>query len=231
MNTFAGENKPQRTFHNMAVRVIAILESHFVNTIPEKTVESFEAEILIPMLEDDSISGEGLYNEIKTQSASQPIGDPEYAAMLVACAYYAQSLKASRDNDLGLAWSYMSDACYWAGVIQPIQTIYKLREDTIQATRINGASNAGKASAKKKYEASIDVAYRLAREMRPKEKGWKSRLHAAKTIKDKVRAFSIENKDSTTPLSEHEVLNTVYGWLDNMPDAAELFPKKPKKSS
>ncbi|NPT56725.1 hypothetical protein [Paraburkholderia elongata] len=231
MNTFGGEHKPERTFHNMAVRVVTILSSHFVNSIAEKTAENFENEILIPMLEEDSISGERMYNEIKTQSATRPVANPETAAMLVACAYYAQSLKASRDNDLSLAWSYMADACYWAGVIQPIQTIYQLREDTIQATRTNDASNAGKASAKKKHGASIDEAFRLAREMRPKEKGWKSRLHAARTIKNEVRAFSIRNKDSTIPLSEHEVETTVFKWLKAMPDAAELFPLKAEKSS
>lgn len=199
------------------------LASFYLHSRPEKNEQDFMQEIVVPMWNNDSTSGENLLEEIKAIQEKDKTANMQFASMLISCAFCVQSMKALKGNDRELAWSYMADARYWCGVVLSSKGIEVARSKTIVATRKNLASIAAKGKFIKKVK---EEAFRLAKEKRPKTNGWRSRRHAAETIEKEVYAFAVAEKIN---FSEKRAFKTIYEWLREMPDAALLFPKKQGK--
>ncbi|MFL9959852.1 hypothetical protein PQR02_01590 [Paraburkholderia sediminicola] len=149
--------------------------------------------------------------------ARSPLG-----SIVVATAYCLRAGRAMRAGDAGLAWSLMADARYWAGVAISSKGIDEAREQTISTVkREKGA--VGAAGRDAAYEPVRQFAYKMVKRTQPPQKGWQSRSHAARTIKDVTLRFA---KRLGVQMSADQAGKTIDKWLAGMPDAAALFPEK-----
>lgn len=217
---------------------IQSLFQHYQRLLPDATWDGFLDEIVSPVAQDESAGGDDLLAEIRlVRGMSIPLD----VALSISCAYSVQAKRAIQENNRDLAWSYLSDARYWCGALYAdvgkVDGTYDQRAITDRAdfivlkeqlkanTKSELASSGGKARAKNR-EPLIEEAYRLARTKQP-SKGWPSRRNAAKVITPEVIDLGIK---IGKPLSVDEAQDTIYGWLSKMPDAAALFPSRPKAS-
>jgi hypothetical protein len=144
------------------------------------------------------------------------------SSLIVACAYCLRAGRAMHASDIDLAWSFMSDARYWAGVAISSKGINEARTLTIALTK-RERGLPGAAARNNKYELVKQFACKMAKKKRPPAKGWQSKAQAAEAIKDLTLRFA---KRKRVPLSKDQAFKTIYGWLGKMPEAATLFPKK-----
>lgn len=156
-----------------------------------------------------------------------------YGAIIVSCAYCVRSEAAAGQGDLELAWSYMVEARYWAGVSMSSMGIEAARKRTIisttekaSAAALSSKGRAGADARGKMFEPVREYVYNLVREKRPAS-GWRSRSHAVQSIQAAALKWSTDNPPK---LKADGISRTLDGWLKVMPDAASLFPPKGKKA-
>ncbi|NUA25992.1 hypothetical protein [Cupriavidus basilensis] len=186
---------------------------NIVGTLDDPAIEEPVAIVMSVVSEEDRTKGPGWVTK------------SPYGSVVVSCAYCLRALRAMHARNMELAWSYMADARYWCGVAISSKGINEARESTITLTLIKKAK-AGAAGRDKTFESIRQHAYKLAKDMRPPEKGWQSRAHAVKTIQGAVVQFT---KDEGLKLSKANAEKTIDGWLARMPDAADLFPSRKAK--
>lgn len=199
------------------------LSNNFLETNPGKNISDFQNHFMASLLDCDGEIGDNIIDEYKANELTDKSKDTPYAPILISCAYFSQALTAMKNGKRELAWSYMTDASYWCGVLLASQDLEELRVKTIDATKKNTAKQGGIARAEVKYGKLKEEAYRLAKDECPKGKGWQSRSQAARTITPKMLEFSINQKE---PLSDHQAGKTIYEWLKDMPESDKYFPKK-----
>jgi hypothetical protein len=145
-----------------------------------------------------------------------------YCSVIVATAYWSRAARAMQAGDMELAWSFMADARYYTGVTISSKGIDLAREDTIAAVKrkrgLDGAEGRDNA-----FKPIRQFACKMAKKKLPPQKGWQSRIHAVRTIKGVVLRFA---KRKCVGMSEEQAEKTIDGWLEQMPDAAMLFPKR-----
>lgn len=190
---------------------------------PDKGESGFAHEFFRPMSADPSINGEQFRAEmVKISEAGKPV-DLRFAAMVTSCAYCIDASRLLARGDRELAWWAISEARYWCGVTLSNRGIEVARKATVTATIKGTGKIAANAGVALRLSATKEETFRLARELQPKEKGWKSRRQAMFAIKDQVVAFS--SNEGRQQLTVKGAEKTIYGWLAKMPDADRLFPK------
>jgi|GEM_PF-2394316 len=207
------------TLEEFGLRTLTRLAGFYLDANPEKNEKNFEDEFINSMLADDNLSADNILSDVNKSIASNKPLNLKFAPIILSCAYCVQAIKAHKKNERELAWAYMVDANYWCGVTLAGQGLEAAREHTIHATRKYTAQKGGTARADKFKDLKEEV-FKLARDKRPPEKGWRSRLAATNSIKAAVLAIAEEKKCA---LSAQQVEKTIYGWLKEMPDAKALF--------
>ncbi|WP_114973650.1 hypothetical protein [Rhodoferax ferrireducens] len=223
MNDESRQSREQPAIEKLGVQNILELANFYIMSNPGQTEKDFIDKFVNRMSVEGSMSGDEILEDLKKIHSSGTPADFKYGPMLISCAHYVRAMKAYELNERELAWSYMADARYWCGVTLAGQGIEAIREKTIQAARKIAPSKGGTARAEIKYKEIKDEAFRLARDSRPLEKGWASRLNAARAIKKQVMAYASQKKQA---LSEQQAEKTIYDWLKGMPDAKSLFPDR-----
>lgn len=213
---------PNVLINEVRVQTLGELAHYYWQLEPDKGRDGFAIEFFRPMSADASINGEQFRAEIVRVAESGTPMDLRFAAMTTACAYCVDVSRLLAQGERELAWWSMSEARYWCGVTLASRGLEAARLTTIMATKKARAKEGGDERAKK-LEIVKQEAFRLAREMEPKTIGWRSRLHAAGDIKDRVIAFS--RGPGRFDLKGTGAADTIYGWLAKMPDADVLFPK------
>lgn len=152
--------------------------------------------------------------------AKNPLG------VIVIGATYLRRAVTLSSSDPQIAWSYLASASYWAGTARADDYILDMLKESGESALSRQASKGGDARHAIGYGPLIEHACRLARELRPKLRGWNSAPDAARTIAPHVVAFGVEHGHSfRTP----DPSKTIEGWLKKMPDASDLFPHKGKR--
>ena len=134
--------------------------------------------------------------------------------IVVALIYAARALGEQVKGESDKAWSYMTDASYWTGVVVSGKGLKDIR---LKERKSLAAAGGNKKSAK--YEEARKHAYSLCRERKPSPM-WKSRNNAAISIADDVNRYIAEFLKLEQVSSE-----TVYDWLGKMSDADQIFAK------
>lgn len=197
------------------------LSSYYLLITPGKTDSDFIDEVIIPVGNDSTMSGESYFEKTRTNGADQ------YSTMLISYAYCLQSMKARNVGDRELAWSYMADALYWCGATLASKGIEDGRKRTITETK-KGMSQKANSARHEKNRQIKELAFKLARENCPALNGWFSRRQAAKAIAQEIKKFADEIGN---PLSNAQAEKTIYDWLGKMPEAKSLFQSKKNKIS
>ncbi len=223
MKEISRPSRDKLALENTADVLYSRLSTNFLHINPEKNTSNFQNDFLAPMLKLESEIGDEILDEFKRNELSDKSRSMQSAPIIISCAYFTQALKAMKNGNRELAWSYMTDASYWCGVLMASQGIEVAREKTISSTKKNTAKQGGLARTEGKYRKLMEEAYRLAKDERPEKNGWKSRLHAARTITPMMLVFS---KNLKEPLSDNQAEKTIYEWLKDMPEAAKYFPRK-----
>jgi hypothetical protein len=210
------------TLENLGPRTLTALAGFYSHLLPEKDVNTFMQDILVPMGANSSITGNSYLEEFKAAHLSES-ADLRFGPMLISCAYCVEAMRYLSDSQRELAWLRMVEARFWCGVTLASKGIEVAREQTISATRRNTSRKGGNARDAINYQETREEAYRLARASRPKENGWRSRRQAVFGIIDDVKKFSA---NQPLPLKENQAEKTIDGWLAAMPDAKELFTRR-----
>lgn len=214
---------PNLLINELRAQTLGELAHFFWQLEPEKGQDGFATEFFHPMSADPSINGERFRAEfVKVAESGEPV-DLRFAAMTIACAYCVDATRLLTQGERELAWWSMSEARYWCGVTLASRGVEPARLETIAATRKATGKKAAIAGVSQRLAATKEEAFRLARELRPHENGWRSRRQAMFAIKDRVVAFS--GQEGRQKLTETGAEKTIYGWLAEMPDADILFPK------
>lgn len=214
---------PNVLINEVRVQTLGELAHYHWQLVPDKGQDGFAAEFFRPMSADTSINGEQFRAEfVKLAHSATPV-DLRFAAMTVACAYCVDVSRLLAQGERELAWWSMSEARYWCGVTLSSRGIEAARTTTITATIRETGRKAANAGVARRLSATKEEAFRLARESRPQEKGWRSRRQAMLAIKDRVVAFS--GQEGRQQITKTGAEKTIYGWLAEMPDADVLFSK------
>lgn len=212
----------------------------YVQQKPGATDESFLKEIFVRVyhLDDSKLEEPGdilMLFAAEDDRAKGPdwLMKSPYGSIIVSCAYCVRAEAAAGQGDIELAWSYMVEARYWAGVSMACMGIETARKRTIISTTekasVEALSSKGRAGADardKKFEPVREYVFNLVREKRPTS-GWRSRSHAVQSVRAAALQWSADNPPT---LKADGISRTLDGWLKNMPDAASLFPVKGKKA-
>ncbi|MCW0022742.1 hypothetical protein [Burkholderia pseudomallei] len=229
MNTVNGPPRRERDLKWYLNITVSNLGSCYMHLKPGAGSEDFAHEILRVVAKNDDPSIEEPIEIVMScvsdeDRAKGPdwIARSPYGSIIVATAYYFRVHRAMRAGDIGLAWSFMADARYWAGVALSSKGIGEARENTIiTVKRERGV--VGAVGKDKTYEPIRQFAYKIVVKRQPPQKGWQSRNHAVKTIKDVVLRFAMRKG---VQMSGDQAGKTIDGWLAKMPEAAALFPRK-----
>lgn len=213
---------PDVLINIVRIQTLDELADYYLQLKPDTGKDGFVNDYFRPMTAEASTSGREFLQEIMKIIDSGATVDLRFAPMAAACAYCVDVSKLLANGERELAWWSMSEARYWCGVTLASRGIDTARLATILATRKANAKEGGDKRAKK-LKVVKEEAFRLAREMRPKTMGWRSRLHATDDIKERVVAFS--KGPDRHELKETGAGKTIYDWLAEMPDADALFPK------
>jgi hypothetical protein len=214
---------PDVLINEIRVQTLGELAHYHWQLVPDKGHDGFAAEFFRPMSADASINGEQFRGEfVKLGQSGTPV-DLRFAAMTVACAYCVDVSRLLAQGERELAWWSMSEARYWCGVTLSSRGIEAARMTTITATISGTGRKSANAGVARRLSATKEEAFRLARECRPQEKGWKSRRQAMLAIKDRVVAFS--GHEGRQQITKTGAEKTIYGWLAEMPDADVLFSR------
>jgi len=194
----------------------------YSEVIEAKTYEDFLHDIVHPMEVLEELNGEDVMDERKKTHTDPPHPTAVFDGMYVACAYALQAKKAVDRAERELAWSYLADARFWCGTLVAARSVKTVAPSLIvQSRKLNGAKGGFKNGGNKKMALVKAEAHRLAIEMKPPLNGWKSKHHAATTIKSKVIDFS---KSIDSEMSAERAVKTITEWLSAMPNRAQLFP-------
>jgi hypothetical protein len=150
--------------------------------------------------------------------------------ILIASAYCADAQKViDRDE---IAWFYLMEAQSHLGMCRAAKA---WRNQAIEASKMVArearAANAGKSGSAnaKVWHCVRDEAYRLIREQVTKGVRWDSRAEAARAIGLEVQKFLANLQPLRQFASDSQRDSKISSWLRDMPEAAELFPPRPKK--
>lgn len=151
--------------------------------------------------------------------ANLPLG-----TVIIATTYWYRALKASTEHDdKELAWSYMADCCYWAGVAVTGMKLGDVRKRERKELASKGAETKNRQHAQMKA-----YAYQLVREGRPPE-GWATVKAAAGYIEERLDEFTPQLDHAEDPAKSTSVKKvdhkTILNWLTKMPGRAEFFKK------
>ncbi|WP_028213207.1 hypothetical protein [Paraburkholderia mimosarum] len=191
--------------------------------------EEFVSQILTPVaVNDDPSIEEPIEIVMSCASAEDRVKGPDWVArtpygpIIVGSAYCLRGIRAMKAGDTELAWSLLADARYWAGVAISSKGIEEARESTIASVK-RAAGVLGASGRDKLFEPVRQFAYKMVKKKRPPQKGWQSRNHAVKTIKDVTLRFA---KRRGLQMSPDQAGKTIDGWLAGMPEAAMFFPQR-----
>lgn len=150
--------------------------------------------------------------------------------ILIASAYCADAQKViDRDE---IAWFYLMEAHNHLGMCRTAKAwrgqAIQAREMVAREARAANAGKSGSANAKA-WHLVRDEAYRLIREQVRKGTLWESRAEAARTIAPEVQKFLSKLQPPKQFSSSAQRDAKISSWLHHMPEATELFPKRPKK--
>lgn len=213
---------------------------------PQAGPKEFFTEIYQPVAQrDDGRVEEPADMLMLVASESDKLKGPDwltkspYGAIIVSCMFCVRAGAAFRAKNMELAWSYMADARYWAGVSMSSTSIRIAREQTIRTTTEKASAEAlsekarsGGTGRNMTYEPLRQYAYQLVTESeRRPPTGWKSRAQAADEITKAIKRHCNAPGYSGPKLTEGKgALQTVERWLAGMPDASTHFPPRKTKS-
>lgn len=149
---------------------------------------------------------------------------------LIASAYCADAQKAMDEGEA--AWFYLMEAQHHLGMCRAAKAwrgqSEQVRELVAREARSANASKSGSTNANVWHRVR-DEAYRLIRERTHGGARWASRAEAARAIGAEVQAYlaTLQTGKRFSTESERDV--KISSWLRYMPEAAELFPSRPKK--
>lgn len=213
---------PDLLINEVRVQTLGELAHFYAHLEPGKAEDAFATEFFYPMNADPSISGERFRAEFVRVLESGAPADLRFAAMTIACAYCVDVSRLMAKGNRELAWKSMSEARYWCGVTLASRGIEDARSATISATRKNTGRKAAATRVEDHLAETKNEAFRLARTECPPGR-WKSRREATLKIKAEVIAFSAKSGRQKLKDTDSGGQQTIYDWLGEMPDAAELF--------
>lgn len=151
--------------------------------------------------------------------------------ILIASAYCADAQKVIDQNET--MWFYLMEAQRHLGMCR-IAKVWRgqailAHEMIAREARVANAGRSGSANAKL-WHSVRDEAYRLIREEVRKGTRWHSRAEAARAIGPAVQRFLAEQQVQKQFSSESQRNIKISSWLRHMPEAAELFAGRSKKS-
>lgn len=151
--------------------------------------------------------------------ANLPLG-----TVIIATTYWYRALKASTEHDdKELAWSYMADCCYWAGVAVTGMRLGDVRKRERKELASKGAETKNWQHAQMK-----EFAYKRVREDCPPG-GWSTKKLAANHVEGNLKDFVPQPDHAQDPAKSTPVKmvdpKTILNWLTNMPDRANYFKK------
>jgi hypothetical protein len=208
--------------NEVRVQTLGELAHFYAHLEPDKASDAFATEFFYPMSADPSISGERFRAEFVSVLESGAPADLRFAAMTIACAYCVDVSRYLATGNRESAWQSMSEARYWCGVTLASRGIEDARSATIHATRKYTGRKAAAKRVDDRLAETKNEAFRLARTECPSGR-WKSRRAAALAIKEKVIEFSAKAGRQKLANTDSGAQQTIYDWLAEMPDAADLF--------
>lgn len=216
-------NAPNRlTLEGCIKSTLSSLCSFYLKSCPEKVQADFEDGILGPMLSHENPSGDNIRDELLDLKNSGSPTNFQFAPMIIACTYCAQSIKELQNGNRETAWSCLADARYWCGATNAGMGIEDARVNTIVSTRKN-TSQKGNAAKGLKRQKMLDETLRLAKENLPPKKGWHSRPQVARSIRAALEVYALS---IGIVLSEKRAVKTICDWLDDVAHLAPFLPPK-----
>lgn len=213
---------PDLLINEIRVQTLGELAHFHAHLEPSKAADAFANDFFYPMSADPSISGERFRAEFVSVLESGASADLRFAAMTIACAYCVDVSRLLAKGSRELAWQSMSEARYWCGVTLASRGIEDARSATISATRKHTGRKAAATRVDDRLAETKNYAFELARKHCPPGR-WKSRRQATLAIKSKVIEFSTKGGRQELIDTDSGGQKTIYDWLADMPDAAELF--------
>lgn len=214
------DTKDELSFELFEKKTQTILTNFYTYTRPEKNEDDFIADILMPMLNDESTSGRKCIELINSALVADKSSSLKYGAMLVSCAYCVEA-RRELACDRERAWWFMAEAAYWSGVVWASEGTEEAREKTITATKKSTGKNANDVR-NKPYLKMQEEAFRLIRENVQKGIPWTTSRKAALKITPAVQAIALTLGKRLEPTAAQ---TTITGWLKKMPEAASIFPE------
>jgi len=151
--------------------------------------------------------------------------------VLIASAYCADAFKGIDQE--GTAWPYLMEAQRHLGMCRAAKAARgqsdQARAMVAREARAAHAGNSGAANARI-WHCVKDEAFRLIRERVRDGARWDSRAEAARAIGPQVQAFLTKLYPGRRFSSKTQQEIQIASWLGDMPEAASLFARPPKKS-
>lgn len=113
--------REMRTPITCAMETLSALTDIYAEWLPEKPENAFLVEFFGPMVDDETTSGDEAENRLFAMADSIPKKETFPAlfyALSVSCAYCVQAMRADKTRQRKLAWTFVTDANYWLGIVR-----------------------------------------------------------------------------------------------------------------
>jgi hypothetical protein len=193
----------------------------FLEMNPGKTKEDFERDVLDPLERcQTNISGLSAARQFEEALRLNKIPGSLIAPMAIAIAYSFEALNMADRYRIEDAWRLVAEARFYMAYVYASSSL--LRD--VPAIQKHQRKLQAKAAAKEKNEKiygplKLMVGDLVIRLMPPN--GWPSRRQAAIGIRDHLK-----KEKKLSPLSVTQAQVTIDGWLSELPNAKELFPRQ-----
>ena len=199
--------REERTPESDVTQIMCNMAVAFANCFdPPGSEDEFLERCFHGILADDSYCGDECaneYSELVNATDGRDLNLEFQYAFVISCIYCVEAIKAENSGNHNEAWSFVSDAQYWSGVV--FQTILSGR-NLIDA--LADRSRSGGKARSAKYEPLREMVKNLVA-----ERQYPSARNAAKNIAPSIVARSI---GLGIPFSEMQSEETVKTWLKDI---------------
>lgn len=150
--------------------------------------------------------------------------------ILVSIAYCERAKRNYRLDFTTVAWSDTASAMYWCGVARTVNGVETFMDQAWMEGHTEGAAHAiskkgksGAAGRDRKYKPLRELAHQYA--LLP-DKKWPSQTRAAQLIALELQKYCEGQATASGEKMRAPTPRTVFLWLNEIPNAVSLFPKK-----
>lgn len=205
---------------------LLLAHDHYTSENENKDPDIFDKEVMSLVIQNNLTGNNCVDGYIYIYNNNTQHGHYlKTAPVVITAAYAMDAIEALHNNNREAAWFFVSEARYWAGVMNAEAGIETARTKTIKATRKNTATKGGLTRYKDVHARIKARLPELVVALKPANRKWPSRNACAAPILSHIKQEAIKSKQKPPVVTHRKVAE----WIANIPELDQYFESQTKK--